>query len=73
MCASKEGLYSLSDCVLSYYPQSFGVMEGANYSDLIDKAKKAGVKSIMAYNPTGAETIQDLSSRAKAFFCEICK
>ena len=48
-------------------------MEGATISDLMDKAKKAGVRSIMMYIPAGAESIEELSSRAKAFFCEICK
>ena len=48
-------------------------MEGASYSDLIAEGKLAGVKSILHYTPPGAETAEDLESRAKDFFCEICK
>ena len=53
--------------------QCFGMMEGARYSDLVAEGKLAGVKSILHYTPPGAETVEEFESRAKAFFCEICK
>ena len=57
----------------SFILQCFGVMEGVNYSDLIAEGKLAGVKSILHYTPPGAETIDEFTSRAMDFFCEMCK